>query len=247
MKFLDTLPSNQQSNILSNSLRELPEADLLAVVDELYERKGKGSIRDYSFTNAVGQLMRTNPEKAKEWMERIPEGEERAKMQLSMAGNLVNSGKPGESVEMLRSAMAQSPGKEKEYFKQMMNNVIYQNPELLPEMAKALPPGMELTADDFKDARQYFGWGQSSALIEIAKAIPNREEQAKMLTQNFEEAAKNLSQQQGGGGNRYNEVDFKIFENRLEALNFTGEAAAQVNASLAKVRQAALTAPAAKP
>ena len=65
-----------------------------------------------------------------------------------------------------------------------------------------------------------------------------------MLTQSFEEAAKNFSQQQGG--DRYNEVDFKILEGRLAALNFTGEAAEKVSASLAKVREAAL-APVAKP
>ena len=77
-----------------------------------------------------------------------------------------------------------------------------------------------------------------------AQPIPDPGEQVKMLTQSFEEAAKNFSQQQGG--DRYNEVDFKILEGRLAALNFTGEAAEKVNASLAKVREAAL-APAAKP
>ena len=243
MRFVDTLPSNQQSNVLSGSLRELPEEDLLSVVDDLYQRKGKGAIRDYSFSNAVGQLMRTNPEKAKEWMERIPEGEERAKLQLSMVSTLLGSGKGTESVEMLKAAMAQSPGKEKEYVKQVINNAIHQNPELLPELVKALPTGMEMTAEDFK-GRHFFGWGQSSSLVEIAKTIPDPGEQVKMLTQSFEEAAKNFSQQQGG--DRYNEVDFKILEGRLAALNFTGEAAEKVNASLAKVREAAL-APAAKP
>lgn len=241
MRFIDTLPSNQQSNIISNSLRELPEADLISVVDELYARKGEGSIRDWSFNNAIAQLMRTNPEKAREWVERIPEGEERAKLQISLAANLIGSGKSAESVEMLKSAMAQSPGKEKEYFKQVMNNSIYQNPEMLSELVKALPPGMEMTADDYKDARQYLGWGQSQSLVEIAKTIPNREEQVKLLTEAFDQAAQGFSQNRGG--NRFNEVDFKILENRLAGLNLTGEGAEKVNASLAKARQAALSPP----
>ncbi|HVJ47282.1 MAG TPA: hypothetical protein VM511_12895, partial [Luteolibacter sp.] len=106
MEFVENLPASQQSNVLMNSVRDIPEGELLGMVERLYQQKGRDGMQDYAFTNMFSQLIKTNPEQARQWLDQMPAGEEKSKLELSVVGSLAGSGKGDEAVAYLKSAMA---------------------------------------------------------------------------------------------------------------------------------------------
>jgi hypothetical protein len=235
LRFVDSLPASHQSNVFSNTLRDLPKEDLPAMVDELFDRSQNKKIQDWSFNSAMSEFMRKDPEKARQWIDALPAGEQRTKVETDLAQSLAASGKTAEALELMKSAIAGSPGKEKEAVVKMATQNRYGTSENLPDLVKLLPPGVEITADDYKNSDQFFGWGQSGMLVDLAKTIQRPEEKAKLLTQSLEKATEQFNSR---GNFMFNEVDFQLFENRVASLGLTGDAADQVNASIRKAREA---------
>lgn len=243
LQFIDGLPAQQQSSMISSASRDLPEGELVAFLDELYQRKAGKNMDSWSYNNVLSELMRVDPAKAKAWIDKMEPGTERNNIEVGMVSNLASSGKMSESIEMMTQLVQRDPAKAKESIKQLVNQMSYQGPVAMAEIISALPKDIEMTAADFQNNMHMFGWGRSSSLVDMAKTIRSPDEQAKLLTQAMDQAAQQMTSG-GGGGARFNETDLQIFENRLATLNLTGIASDSVSASLAKVREAVANPPA---
>jgi len=246
LAFIEGLPAQQQSNMISSASRDLPEGELVAFLDELYQRKAGKNATSWSYNSVLNELMRVDPAKAKAWIDKMEPGVERNNIEVGLVSNLASSGKMSESIEMMNKLVERDPAKAKDAIKQLVNQMSYQGPVAMAEIISALPKDIEMTAEDYKGNMHMFGWGRSSSLVDMAKTIRNPEEQAKLLTQAMDQAAQQLGSS-GGSGGRFNETDLRIFENRLATLNLTGDANEKVSASLAKVREAVANPPAKQP
>lgn len=240
LAFLEGLPSQQQSSMIANSVRDLPEGDLAGFLDELYQRKSAGGANNWSFSNVLNELMRVDPVKAKAWVDQMEPGTERTNIEMGMISNMATSGKMSESIELMTKVVERDPAKAKDAIKQLVGQMSYQGPAAMAEIINALPPNIQMTADDYQNSAHMFGWGRAGTLVDMAKTIRNPDEQAKLLTNAMDQASQQLS----SGSGRFNETDLRIFENRLATLNLTGEAADKVSASLSKVRDAVANPPA---
>lgn len=228
LSFLDTLPSGDISSLLGNSARNLPKADIPALLQEVGRRTAEGSLDKWTMTNLVSNLSQTNPEEAKKWIASQETGETRSKLELTLASNLARQGRSDDVLPLLKSAMAGVPGKEKELFTSQIGNLIQTNPALINQLADILPAGIEFTKVDLK----YFGgYGRSDTMVDLAKLIKNSDEQVDYLKQSLENISNN--------GMKLNEVDFQLLSHRLQSLPLTGSSAA-VQETLANARQKAL-------
>jgi len=243
LQFIEGLPAQQQSNMISSAARDLPEGDLVAFLDELYQRKAGKNMNSWSYNNVLNELMRVDPAKAEAWIDKMEPGTERNNIEVGMVSNLASSGKMSESIEMMTKLVERDPAKAKDSIKQLVNQMSYQGPVAMAEIISALPKDIEMTAADFQNNIHMFGYGRASSLVDMAKTIRNPDEQAKLLTQAMDQAAQQMNSG-GGGGGRFNDTDLRIFENRLATLNLTGTANESVSASLAKVREAVANPPA---
>ena len=237
LSFIESLPAQQQANMISNSVRDLPEGDLVAFLDDLRERKGGKNVSSWSYNSVLRELMRVDPAKAKAWLDKMEPGPERNNVEMGLVGNLASAGKIPESIEMMTKMVERDPAKAKDTIKQLVNQMSYQGPTAMAEIISALPKDIEMTADDYKGNMHMFGWGRASSLVDMAKTIRNPDEQAKLLTQAMDQGVQQLAGG-GGGGVQFNETDLRIFENRVASLNLTGDAGDKVAASLAKVKEA---------
>lgn len=241
LDFLETLPSQQQSNMISNSVRDLPEGDLAGFLDELYQRKSAGGSSTWSYSNVLNELMRVDPVKAKAWVDQMEPGSERTNIEMGMITNMATSGKMSESIELMTKVVERDPAKAKDAIKQLVNQMSYQGPAAMAEIINALPANIQMTADDYQNSAHMFGWGRAGSLVDMAKTIRSPDEQAKLLVQAMDQGVKQL---EGGSGMRFNETDLRIFENRVATLNLSGDAGEKVSASLTKVKEALANPPA---
>jgi hypothetical protein len=235
MQFVEGLPVSEQSNVLINSVRDLPEGELLAMVERLHEKKGRDGMQDYVFNNAFSELVKSNPEKARAWLDTFPPGEEKATMELTVVGYLANTGKADEAVAYMTSVMASVPGKEKDYLKRIFRDSQGTDPEMIAKLADTLPPGVEMTAADFGESGN-FGYGNRTGFINNALLIRDSGEKVKYLTGVFDKASENASQGKYGGG--FNDADFRILESRLASLKLSPDEQRTLTTSLQKYRDA---------
>lgn len=228
LSFLDTLPSGDVSNLLANSSRNLPKADIAAFLQEVGRRTADGSLDKWAMNNLVSNLAQTNPDEARKWIDSQEAGETRSKLELSLASNLARQGKSDEVLPLLKSAMAGVPGKEKEFFTSQIGTLLQTNPAIINQLADNLPAGTEFTGADLKNASTY---GRNDAMVDLAKLIKNSDEQVAYLKQSLENLSNN--------GSKLNEVDFQLLSHRLQSLPITGSSTA-VQEALANARQKAL-------
>jgi hypothetical protein len=229
LQFLDSMPSNGAGNYVSNALRSLPKEDLPGFIEELDLRVKAGKLDDWAMNNALQNLATTDPAAARELLGKMEDGPAKAKRELSIAGTLAQQGKTAEAMELLKSAMAQQPGKEKEFLINEGGNLIYNNPTLITQMAAALPAGSELTLEDVKKLNER---GYRNDPVNMAKLLKTPDEQATFL----EGAIKNLGNR---GNSKLNETDFRILEHRVQTLGLTGDNAAKVRQEIAAIREKA--------
>ncbi|MGL4399191.1 MAG: hypothetical protein ACRCXD_04945 [Luteolibacter sp.] len=236
LSFMDSLPQQQQSNVLANCFRELPESDRVEMMDDIYQRSKEGRMRDWSFKNIFNNALSTDRAQAEAWLAKMEPGKERASLELSTANIYSRNGDAEAAREWMSRAIAQSAGREKELLKEAINQMGYNSPGDIAIFASLLPEGTEIKADDLKNEAQnsmYRGFG---GLMGLAGAIRDPAEQALLLTTALEEFTKQTGQ--SSDPSRVNSTDFEIFTRQLQTLNLTGENATQVAEALAAARSA---------
>ena len=230
LQFIDTMPSSSVSNLLSNSLRNLPKDELPAFMDVITQRMKDGKLQGFSMSNLLQNLATADPTLARSLIEKMEPGKERAERELAFAGTLSQQGKTGEALELLKSAMAQQPGKEKEFVLEQTSNLMYNNVEFALQLANQLPAGAEFTKED---VLKLSNRGAQTDLVSLAKFLKSPEEQAAYL----EEA---IASKMTNDSSRLNEMDYRILGHRIESLNLSASGKAGVAKALATSRDKAL-------
>ncbi len=236
LNFMDSLPQQQQGNILSNCFRELPESDRAEMMDEIHQRSKDGRLQDWSFKNIFTNALSTDRALAESWLEKMEPGKERASLELSAATSLSRSGDADGAREWMSRAIAQSQGREKELLNDAVDQMAYNSPGDIAIFASLLPVGVELKAEDLKNQAQnsmYRGFG---GLTGLAGAVRDPAEQTLLITTALDEFAKRTGQ--SSQPSRLNATDFEIFTRQLQTLNLTGENATKVAEALAAAQSA---------
>lgn len=236
LDFVDSLPKQQQDNILSNACRELPESDRPAMLDEIYQRSMAGDIRDYSFKNMFTNAVSSDRAMAEEWLNRMEPGKERASLELSAANSLLRSGDTEVAREWISRAISMSQGREKELLKEAVDQMYYSNFGDIAVFASMLPDGVELVADDLKSQARNTAYRGLSGLTGLAGAIRDPAEQTKLITSALDDLTKRTVE--SSDPSRLNDIDFEILGRQLRTLDLTGENAAQIDASYVAARSA---------
>lgn len=234
LEFLDSLPRQQQDNLLSNTLGELPEGDRIAMMDEIHARTQEGLAESYHFKNLFSNMLLSSPDQALAWLEKMEPGRERADLELLRASKLSGSGDADAAKESMARAIAQVPGKEKELFLQAVNSMSYGNPRDLAQFSSMLPASAVITADDLKNQVSNSLYRGLGSLVDLAGAIQDPAEQSKLLVGALENFTKTASS--NPRRKMVNETDYAIFERRLASLNLSGDNRRQVQDALAAAR-----------
>ncbi|MGJ8633069.1 MAG: hypothetical protein ACSHX7_04050 [Luteolibacter sp.] len=231
--FADSLPQRKQSNTLYSAIQALPDEEIFKTIDTLYTRsKEEGNFDTDKFEHVFSSMASGNFEKAEEWLEKLPEGEEKAGLLAKTAENLHRSGDTERSLELMRQAITLSPGNEKELLQTGMRHMIYINPEAIPEFASLLPDGVEFEAKDLNSmANNAMHYG-ANGITAIANAIRNPDEQAKLITSTLNRAVS-----EENSSYAFNTNDFNILSSRIDAMGFTGENATKVHTAIEKLRK----------
>ncbi len=236
LSFMDSLPQQQQSNVLSNCFRELPEGDRVETLNDIYQRSKDGRMQDWSFKNIFSNALSTDRALAEAWLTKMEPGKERASLELSAASSYSRNGDADAAREWMSRAIAQSAGREKELLKEAINQMGYNSPDDIAIFASLLPEGIEIKADDLKNEAQNSTYRGFGGLTGLAGAIRDPTEQAKLIITALEEFATRTGQ--SSQPSRLNAIDFEIFTRQLQTLNLTGENATQVAEALAAARSA---------
>ena len=229
LQFLDSVPSSGAGNYVSNALRSLPKEDVPGFLEELDKRVKDGKIEQWTMANVLQNLASTDPALARSLIDKMEPGPERAKREISFAGNLAQQGKTTEALELVKSALAQQPGKEKEVFLNEAGNMMYSSPNFITQMVEALPTGVELTVEDVKNLG---GRSGRSDPVGMAKLLKSADDQSAYLA----EVISNL----GSRSTKPNETDFRVLEHRIQALGLTGSNAEAVQKQMEDSRRKAL-------
>lgn len=228
LQFIDSLPSNAVSNMLSNSIRSLPKEDLPGMLDEIAKRAKDGKVEQWTVSNILQNLANTDSAMARSWVDKMEPGQEQTRLQWSLAGTLNQQGKSDEAIELAKASLAQQAGKEKEFFINQAGNLMYNNAEFAIKVAELLPPGSEMTKDDAIKLSERSG---QSDMINISKLIKSPDDQVAYL----EDAIGKM-----GNRGKLNEADFRVLSHRLASLPLTADGASRVNEVLAASREKAL-------
>ncbi|MEO5914900.1 MAG: hypothetical protein ABIS50_11750 [Luteolibacter sp.] len=228
LQFLDSVPSSGAGGYMSSLLRNLPKEDMPGFLEELDKRVKDGKMEQWTMTTMLQTLASNDPALARSLIDKMPSGPERASREISFAGNLAQQGKTAEALELVKSALARQPGKEKEVFMDEAGKM-YNSPNFITRMAEVLPPGVELTVGDVTNLANRSG---RSDPVGMAKLLKSADDQSAYL----ENAIRNL----GSRSTKPNETDFRVLEYRIQALGLTGSNAEAVQKQLAESRQKAL-------
>ncbi len=234
--FMDSLPQQQQGNVISNCYRELPEGERAEMMDEIYQRSKDGRMQEWSFKNIFSNALSTDRAQAEAWLAKMEPGKERASLELSAANSYSRSGDPDTAREWMSRAIAQSAGREKEVLDEAIDQMGYNNPGDIAIFASLLPAGIELKAEDLKNQAGNTAYRGFSGLTGLAAAIRDPAEQTKLITTALEQFVTHT--EQNSQRSRLNATDFEIFSHQLEKLNLTGENATKVAEAFAAARSA---------
>lgn len=236
LSFIDSLPRQQQGNILSNACRELPETDRLAMMDEIAQRSKDGRLDEWTLKNMFSNTIASNPAQADAWLAKMEPGKQRATLEMSASNTLSQSGDPEAARAWMARAIADSPGKEKELLNEVVFQMAYSSPKDIAIFASLLPAGVELRADDLKSQASNFNYNGFSGLTGLAGAIRDPAEQAKLITGALDQFTATTGQSSQPA--RLNATDFEIFARQLATLNLSGDNAQQVQQALAAAKSA---------
>ncbi|HVJ47340.1 MAG TPA: hypothetical protein VM511_13185, partial [Luteolibacter sp.] len=132
-------------------------------------------------------------------------------------------------------AMANEPGKEKDFLKRAFNTGYSGGAEMFAKLAEALPPGVEMTAADFEGFSN-IGYGGGTNFLNVAATIRSPEEKVKYLSGTLDKATEELARSSRGRG--FNDMDYRILETRIASLDLSASQKQTVSESLQKHREA---------
>lgn len=226
LEFVDGIPRGQQSSVLANCTRDLPEGERVAMADEMYRRYQAGEIEEWGFRNSLSALGTADPAKLGQWLDKLPAGKDRARVMLDLA---TSGSRGGENSAMTRTwmskAIADMPGNEKELLQQLRSSA-FNNPSDFATFAEALPPSVEIKAADLMPfARNSLSRGPA-ALVDMARAIQDPAEQAELIVTTLDTFR--TQTESSSNPPRMNGTDFEILRHRLRTLNLTGDAATRL-------------------
>jgi hypothetical protein len=236
LNFMDSLPQQQQGNILSNCFRELPESDRAEMMDDIYQRSKDGRTQDWSFKNIFTTALSTDRALAEAWLAKMEPGKERASLELSAANSYSRSGDSEAAREWMSRAIAQSSGREKELLGEAIDQMGYNNPGDIAIFASLLPEGISLKAEDLKNQASNTAYRGFGGLTGLAGALRDPAEQTKLIVTALEHFT--TYTRQNSQRSRLNDTDFEIFTHQLQKLNLTGENATKVAEAVAAARSA---------
>ncbi|MEO8616409.1 MAG: hypothetical protein ABI600_14790 [Luteolibacter sp.] len=229
LQFLDTVPSASVSNLLSFSIEGLPKQDLPGFLDEIEQRVKDGKIDERSVSRLMQRLAAIDPQLAESRIAKMEPGLQKTSLQVSLAETIFEQGKTDEATELMKSAMAQDPGKEKEFIINQTPSIFRSNPDFASRISELLPPGVELTKEDVTVMSRKAGPPDPVTLSQLLKSP---EDKAAYLA----DSIPNL-----GTWTKLNETDFRVLAHRLDGIGLTGDNAARVQQALTTAREKALT------
>jgi hypothetical protein len=226
LQFLDSVPSTGAGGYVGSLLRNLPKEDMPGFLEELDKRVKDGKMEQWTMTNLLQNLASDDPALARSLIDKMPSGPERASREISFAGNLAQQGKTAEALELVKSALARQPGKEKEVFLNEAGNMMYSSPNFIARMVEVLPPGVELTVADVTNLGNRSGRSDPVGLAKLLKSADDQSAYLEMAIRNF-----------GSGSTKPNETDFRVLEHRIQAFGLTGSNAEAVQTQLEDSRR----------
>ncbi len=228
MNFIDSLPQQQQGNILYNAIQHVPESEHIKLLADIHQRKLNGDLENVSMEYLFSKVLSTNESKAKEWFSKLPDGDEKNSLRTSAASNYFQAGDKEAAASWMRDALTNSPGKEKQMLNNVINTLAYNNPEAIPFFTQLLPEGIEYTAKDMEQYAMRSLFNGTGGLTAIASAIRDPVEQALLIANTLGK----ISSKESGHYSRLNATDFEILSRKIATMGFTGENATLVNEAL---------------
>jgi hypothetical protein len=233
MNFIDSLPQQQQGNILYNAIQHVPESEHIKLLADLHQRKLNGDLENVSMEYLFSKVLSTNESKAKEWFSKLPDGDEKNSLRTSAASNYFQAGDKEAAASWMRDALTNSPGKEKQMLENIINTLAYNNPEAIPFFTQLLPEGIEYTAKDMEHYAMNSLYNGSGGLTAIASAIRDPNEQALLIANTLEK----ITSSETGNRSRLNATDYEILSRKIATIGFTGEYATLVNKALQSAKK----------
>jgi hypothetical protein len=238
-RFLDSLPSNSALGLTSVMIRQLPPEELPAFIEEFKRREASVPMYDWEVNNLMMNIAAIRPELAREWLDTLGPEKERVDYEFNMAMSMGSSGKLAEMEELIRKAMAQSPGEEKTLVTNRLPNLFPSNPEMAVRLVAMLPDDQKLTRED---ARKAVGpaYHRPERLMDVVRLIGSPEEQSAYLAESFDTLADPRMATALGMAGRLNAKDLEIMEHRLESLGLEGVPGDRARAALEKTKASLL-------
>lgn len=232
LTYLDTLPKQQQSNIISNNFQNLPEGERIKFLDEILRRSEDGSLSEFRVENIFPNFLASNQAAATEWFSRLPDGPEKNSIRINAVNQLFERGEKEVAAKWMRDALAATPGKEKEALGSVIQNMVFNNPEGIKYFAELLPEGAAFTSKDFENYAENSLYNGTGGLTALTSAIPDPDEKARLLASTLGKISPST-----GLSQRFNSTDYEILSRQIAAMGFTGENATLVNDALAAARK----------
>ena len=231
MQFLATLPKRQQESALYSGFDSLPENEKLETLDLVYQKSKDGEMSSNSFNYTFSKMANSDIAKAEAWLDQLPTDKEKADLMAKTATSLFRNGSIEKGLEWMGTALAESPGQEKEILVRQIRSLSYNNPEAIAQFASLLPEGSEFTAKDLESTAQSAFYSGGKGIGSVADAINDPDEKAKLIATSISKLTENKSFQ-----TRMNSTDLEILSRRVDAMGFTGENAEKVQAALNEAR-----------
>lgn len=236
LDFVDSLPLRQQSNLLSTCFRELPERDRLEMMDEIYRRSKNDRMEEWNFKSVFTSALYRDRAQTEAWLDKIEPGKQRVSLILSAASQFSRGGDTDVAREWMLRAIAQSKGREGELLKEAIDQMTFNSKGDIALFASLLPDGIEIKAEDLQSQANNAVAGGFNGLADLAAAIRDPAEQAKLIVTALEQLTS--SARQPSVLSRLNAADFEILSRQLQSLRLTGDNATKVAEALAAARSA---------
>lgn len=228
LAYLDSLPQQQQSNIVYNSISNVPENERIKLLDQLYQRDQDGRLKGVSMDHLFSKILSLDKAAATEWFTKLPDSEDKNSFRTKAATALFASGDKESASEWMKEALAASPGKEKGIIGDTISNSYYSSPEAIPFFAKLLPEGADFTAADLENHVKNSFYSGTDGLTAFVNAIRDPHEKALLIANTLKRSSTSSNHHL----DRLNANDLEILSHKIASMGFTGENAVIVNAAL---------------
>jgi hypothetical protein len=228
LTYLDSLPQQQQSNIVYNSISNVPENERIKLLDQIYQRNQDGRLKGVSMDHLFSKILSLDKAGATEWFSKLPDSDLKKSFRTKAANSLFAMGDKESASEWMKEALAAAPGQEKQIIRDTIRHSSYSSPESIAFFAKLLPEGADFTAADLENNVVNSIYSSTDGLTAFANIIRDPNEKALLITNSLNKIRQSSY--------RHNANDFEILSHKIASMGFTGENAKLVNAALQAVK-----------